>query len=119
MDNHLSDVCLGNPTWSEINAGQCYLCFSACQSQRTKRFMLICQWDLPSMVKMVRKSALSSKRHSLGYVRVLERSGNTSQSNSKNAGWSNQNLIAVYSLDPMSFMWFTSTTLFFGQKNYH
>ncbi len=62
---------------------------------------------------------LGSLRHSMGFVKVLEHSGNTSQSNLKNMGWSNWNLIAAYSLDLMPFGWFTSMTLFFGQKRYH
>jgi hypothetical protein len=69
-----------------------------------KKNTLICQWGSPSIVRMARKSALSSKRHSTGFVKVLERSGNTSQPNSKNAGWSNQNLIPAYSLEQMSYV---------------
>jgi hypothetical protein len=68
-----------------------------------------------------KKKSLKLKKtlYCTGFVKVQERSGNKSQSNLKHVGWSNQNLIPAYSLDPMSFVWLTSTTLFFSQQRYH
>ncbi len=99
VDHYTPDVC-----WKY------YLVWNLCKatlpvhsctpiSRRTKMYMSTFPWVSHSMERMARKCALISKSHSMGYVKVLEHSGNTSQSNSKNVAWNSQSLIHACLLD--------------------